>query len=224
MYRSFQVLGGIAAIVLVVVTSAAQAEVLAPGILYKYGPTSAEYPPTGKDWYADSVQGSFGAGKLTDGIIDHGATGGTGAAWDDPNWTETGNGTGYYVGLRGTGTPVVVTFQLSTTANVSGISIQYVEANLSSVTASFSTDNVHYNNSVTANFLSTSNQQYDTLTITPPMGTVAAKYVQLSFTGASEWAGFVSEVTFSTVPEPSTFTLLGIGLTGLLAYVWRKIK
>jgi hypothetical protein len=36
--------------------------------------------------------------------------------------------------------------------------------------------------------------------------------------------GDVDNVTLSSVPEPSTLVLVGIGLLGLLAYAWRKRK
>ena len=39
---------------------------------------------------------------------------------------------------------------------------------------------------------------------------------------ASSGQTFIIDGTFGIVPEPSTFTLLGIGLIGLLAYGWRR--
>jgi hypothetical protein len=45
---------------------------------------------------------------------------------------------------------------------------------------------------------------------------------QLSFNGTWDFGGTTLSGSVSTVPEPTTLALIGMGLVGLLCYAWRK--
>ncbi len=57
-------------------------------------------------------------------------------------------------------------------------------------------------------------------------GTEETNYVKitLAVSGATSMSCGFDGLSLTTIPEPSTMTLMTIGLVGLLAYVWRKKK
>ena len=153
---------------------------------------------------------SGGTGDLTDGLI------------TNQNWLSVENaaGTGPYVGWRSLRTPnPVVRFDFGGTAQVNTITVHMDDSNgLGGVTPplsiDLSTDGISFAPNAIADPASGA-----PFSVTLPVNASTGQLF-VRFAHRSEWL-FIDEVSFdgvpSSVPEPGTLALLGLGLAGLAA-------
>lgn len=206
--------------------SAARAE-LVLGVTYAV--------PTGTSSGSGQYYDDLSATKLTDGRV--GTISGTNA-YGVPSWDERDDNPSLRTGFLPYGHNVWVgwnraafslDFDLHAQKDLTSIGLDYLggQFQVSSVTATFSTDGVNFGGAVSSTAFDTSapNGGCAPHHLTLDVSGNSARYVHLDFTSATTY-GFLSEISFDAVavPEPGTTVLLGSGAIGLCCFARRKRK
>jgi hypothetical protein len=215
--------------VLLIPVAAARADLI-HGTTYSYKSSVS----TGNDQYTDP---SFT--KLTDGVSDWGAGylgGATNVGWNYPS--DSGPDVVFDLHGKHVVNWVQVAYDVYDTAGIGGFDSVTVKL---SNNADMSNPLWNLTRSVGDGSLTQGDSWYQGTTYESGANTCyggnfymydtpAARYVEViatphSYGTAGGW-GMINEVsilgTAAPIPEPSACVLLGVGLTGLLAYAWRK--